>query len=332
MNTLKKSTIVLLPLLLFLSCVTGKSTLMEKKQSRLSSIELYDGMENLIQSTVILYNGNNKPVEVLSTDGKGELNNRKTMEYTDTGKILSMTNFLSESDFIKTGYQYNDDDFLIKAVTENTEGKILGKNNYINDKRGNPIEWISEYPGNNEKVHFLMEYDESDRIIKSSEIDNSGNLIYFSVSEFDDFGNESSYTIYSPKGEIDQQLINLYKNNQLKKTEVKDEKGNTLFYTEYELNDSDIPVKISSYNQYEDLMNWIDLEIDDSGNEIIRKTYDFDGTLKEKIEKEYDSLGNITKLILYDAGENVISTTINSYDKSPLNMSGKEFNALIFKL
>lgn len=332
MKTLIKSSFLLLPLILILSCATGTLETNNKNNFRLKSFSIFDGNENLIQTVALTYNENNEPVEIVSMLNNNELNNRKTIKYTDSGKLSSIVNAMDNSTHIKTVYTYNDSDFLVKNIIKTSDDTVLGVNSYINDEKGNHIDWVSENPRSKEKIHFIMEYDDQNRMVKSSELDEQNNVIYFSESAFNDDGNETSYTIYTPTGEIDQQLKNSYKGNQIIKSEVTDENGTLLFHTEYKLDESSKPVTISTFNQYGDTTNRIVLKRDEKGREILRETYNFSGDLQEKIEKEYDSNGNNTMIIFYNDKDEIVSITRNSYEQKPLNMSEEEFNTLVFKL
>ena len=327
----KKGLFLLSFILIFSYTICGESNI-EKEQYRLDAFEVYDSNDVLIQRVQIIYNDINKPVEVLATDSAGIPFNRKTMLYTKSGKILTQKNSRGNSMFVQTEYHYNESDYLLEVITKNEDDILLGTNTYKNDERGNPIEWISQYNNTNEKIHFLMEYDDEGRVTKSSEIDTKNELIYYSISEYDTLGNEISYTIYTPQGTIDQQLINEYAGSELVRTEIKDEKGNILYYTIYELNDEDKAVKISSYNQYDDLAEWIDIDYDDNGFESSRKSYNYEGKLLEHTAKENDDFGNILTLTIFDGNDEIISVTRNSYTNQPLNMGEEEFNALVFKL
>ena len=332
MNTIKKLLLITITLTFSFSCATAEVQENKPKQYRVSSFSLFDGLENLIQTVSINYGENNKPIEVITTGSNGVLYNKKTMEYTDSGKISFLKNSPVDSVFVKTEYFYSESDYLVEVISTNEKGSILGSNYYINDERGNPVEWVSESSGNKEKIHFVMEYDENNRILKSSELDNSGTVIYYSGSEYDGMGNETSYTIFTPEGEIDQQLISFYQKSELVRTEVRDEKGYILFQTVYELNNFGKPFKISSYNHYGDLTEWSEMEYDENLNEIINFSYDFEGTLKELVTKKYDENNNLTDLIIYNSDNEIISITKNEYTSAPLNMEDEEFNTLVFKL
>jgi len=332
MKNMKKSLIILITILLLLSCVSNGNIIESDEQFRIESFSLFDGSEKLMQKVDIIYNEINKPVEVVTSDADGEIFNRKTMTYTDTGKIEFQINFVNESSYVKTEYTYNGTDFLVQVLTTNENGTVLGTNSYLNDERGNPVQWVAEYNGGNDRTHFLMDYDDADRITKTTELDRNENAIYYSVSEYNELGSELSYTIFSPEGIIDQQQLNYYQSDQLIRTEVRDESGNILFHTDQTLDESGKPVKISSFNQYEDLTDWIDIEYSDEGLEVSRKSFDFEGNLVEKIVKEYDEQGNLTSVIFYDDNEDIISITRNRYYNAPLNMSEVEFNALVFRL
>ena len=70
-----------------------------------------------------------------------------------------------------------------------------------------------------------MLYDDFDRVIKSTELDKNQTIIYYSASEYDLNGNEISYTIFSPEGIIDQQLLNFYTDNELTEKNLSEIEG-----------------------------------------------------------------------------------------------------------
>lgn len=332
MNKLKKIILTILPVLLLLSCTTTDPVKTYGREYRLESFSVFDGSENLIQTVTINYNELFKPVDISVSDTDGEIYNRKTMEYTDSGKLSFLKNYSDDSVFVKTVYQYDNSDFLVNVSTVNQNETELGNSTYINDDKGNPLEWVSVYSSNNEKIHFVMEYDEQDRMIKSTELDTKGEVIYYSSSDYDDSGNEVSYTIYSPDGQIDQQLLSFYRDNALIRTEIKDESGNELFRNVYELNKNNKPVKTSSYNQYGDLTDYVEITYNEAGLENSRTSYNYKGNQQEKTVKEYDVAGNNTVLILYDKNNEIVSITRNVFVNEPLDMEDEEFNALVFKL
>lgn len=329
MSILKKISLLLLPILILLSCTTYKGP---AKDYRISSFSVYDGSENLIQTVNISYNEINKPSEITTLAENGVLLTRKSIKYTDRGKLSELKKSMDETSFIMSEYRYSKDEYLVEVRTMNEKNDELGVKTYINDERGNPIEWLSEYSGSGEQVHFIMSYDESDRLIKSSELDKMGKIIYFSASEYDDRGNEISYSIYSPEGNLDQQLVSHYKEDQLIKTEIKDEKGALLYFSVYDLNEMNKPVLISSYNQYEDLSDHVEITYDERGNELTRESYNYEGQLTDKIVREYDEQGNNITMILYDGSDSIVSMTRNRFENEPLHMDDEEFNSLVFKL
>ena len=330
-NRIKATLLILSMTIFILACTTTENEQpIIEDEYRLTQFSVFDGLENMIQSVTILYNEDDKPVEITTTGSAGEIIQIKKLIYTESGKISHQTNTLTGISTYETVFYYNDADYLIKTETLNEKEELLGTNIYINNEKGNVIEWISEYKGNHEKTHFFMEYDDHDRVIKTSEQDRQGNLLYFSRSVYDELGNETFYTIYTDKGSVDQQLQSYYKGTELIKTEVKDESGNILFYTVYELNDFNKPVKVSSFNQYEDLTVWKEYEYDAAANEIKGLSYNYNGTVKDSYEKKYDSFGNIIELIIYNNNGKITSITRNSYFNGPVNISEKEFHSLIF--
>lgn len=332
MNKLYKLCLVILTSVLIISCATGKNLNDPVKEYRLESFSVYDGSENFIQKISITYNELNKPAEITVSGESEIIFNTKNMTYTSTGKLSTLKNSTDEKTYILSEYIYGEDDNLIAVTTVDQKETVLGTSSYINDTKGNPVEWISQYSGSNEKIHFKMEYDDSNNLTRSSELDKSGNLVYYSTSEYNESGKEISYSIYSSEGNLDQQLLSFYKGDQLIKTEIRDETGNILYYTIYDLDDMNRPTLISSYNQYDDLNDKVEISYDEAGNEISRKSFDYEGKLTDKIIKKYDEAGNNTILILYDGNDSIISITKNVYNKKPLNMDEEEFNSLVFKL
>lgn len=332
MKTIKEIAMISLSLVFFFSCTTSSYIKDETKEYRLESFSVYDGSENLIQTVSIEYNEMYKPTEIITMGEDGNKLNQKLMTYNNFEKLLFLKSFSTETNYILSDYIYDSENFLTKVQIVNEKEELLGTSSYINDERGNPIEWHSESRGNSEETHFLLEYNDANHLIKSSELNKEGNIIYYSISEYDERGNEILYAIYSPEGVIDQQLVSSYKEDQLLRTEIIDEKGEILFHTEYELNEMDKPIKILSYNQYDDLTARIEITYDDKGNELIRKSFDFNGNIIDKIEKRYDEAGNNITLTIYDSNNEVITTTRNIYDKQPLHMGEEEFNNLVFKL
>lgn len=329
MFTLKKLPMIISAVIMLISCASYEGPV---KEFRMSSFSVYDGAEKLIQRVNIIYNEMNKPSEITALTETGETLNRRSLEYTAEGKLATIKNSNSETSFILSEYLYSDEDYLIKVKTVNEKGDDLAVSTYINDRRGNPIEWLSEHSGSGEKIHFVMSYDESDKLIKSSELDKTGKVIYYSASVYDERGNETSYSIYSPEGNLDQQLISYYNEDRLIKTEIKGETGIVLYYTEYDLNEKGKPVLISSYNQYGDLSDHVEITYDEKGNELMRMSFNYEGDLTDKVVREYDEEGNNIVLTLYDGNDSVISITRNHFVKEPLHMDDEEFNSLVFKL
>jgi len=332
MNTLKKIIITTLTLLVFFSCATSGDIKSGIKEFRMESFSVYDGSENLIQTISINYNEMFKPAEIITTDAEGNTINRKLLEYSSSGKLSYLKNTSDDTSFIQTVYNYDTNDYLIEVQTVNEKEAILGTSRYNNDERGNPIDWVSEYSMNSEKIHFIMEYDDADRLLKSSELDKHGDVIYYSASEYDDEGNEISYAIYSAEGVLDQQMVSYYSEKTLLKTEILDENGNILFRTEYRLDDNNNPQQILSFNQYDDLTVQVDISYDENGNELLRQSYDHEGKLTDKIVREYDDEGNNITIIMYNSNDEIISITRNRYVNEPLQMEDEEFNTLLFKL
>ncbi|MBI9098724.1 MAG: hypothetical protein JEY91_09615 [Spirochaetaceae bacterium] len=330
MNTMKHTTLILISLFFILSCATKNELISTVTEQRLESFSVSDGSGNLIQSVSIIYNDLNKPSEIQANSTEGDLLNRTTMEYTESGKLATIKNSSDELKYIKTEYHYDDSDFLVKVLSKNETESILGSSTYINDEKGNPVEWMSQYRRGNEKIHFIMEYDDQGQLIKTSELDEKEETIYYSVSQYDESGNEISYTIYSPEGQIDQQLLSFYRENVLSRTEIRDETGLILYKTVYELNEWKKPSRITSYNQYEDINDYVEITYDERGNEHIRKSFDHEGNLQEKIVKEYDSENNNREMTIYDEKDKIVSVTRNVFVNKPLNMTEEEFNALVF--
>ncbi len=325
-----KCILLLLSTMIISGCTTTRNSETVKDQYRLSGYTIFDSSENIIQQSTITYNEDNKPVKIETADSNGEIIRIKTLQYTDFGKLAELSNTLVDISSIKTTFYYNDMNYLVKTETANGNNEVLQLETFKNDNRGNSIECISEYPGNKGSTHFVMEYNDENKIIKTSELNKNGVLIYYSTSNYDEMGNETTYSVYSPEGVMDQRLRNSYKLSNLIKTEIMDDSENVIFHTDYELNDSNKPVRILSYNQYNDLVSRNKIEYDDNGQEAISSFFDHEDKMKECFKKEYDSFGNIVKLTIYNSNNDIISITRNSYTNSPVDLNEKEFNTIIF--
>lgn len=323
--------IITAALLMLFSCATTSGD-KDFSPYRLTSFSIYDGSENLLQSLSIRYGEMNKPVEINTLDSEGEVLSRRVMSYSATGKLVILENISGQSSSIRSEYTYDESDFLIRVLTMNEDDKVLATASYINDDRGNPIEWTSKAGRDGQLIHFLVEYDEADRVTKTTELDSAGSPIYYSLSEYDDEGNELSYTIYSPEGLIDQQLLNYYSDGALIKSDIVNENRKVLYSTVYELDENRNPLLISNYNQYGDRADYSEIIYDSEGREIERRTYNYEDMLVEKTIKEYDQWGNNSAVIIYGSDDIIHSITRNIYEEQPLHMTAEEFNSLVFKL
>ncbi len=311
-------------------CTTTQNSETVNDQFRLTGYTIFDNSENIIQQSTITYNKDNKPVRIETADSNGEIIRLKTLLYTDFGELAEQSNTLVDISSIKTTFYYNDKEYLVKTETVNGNNEVLQWDTFKNDDRGNSIECISDYPENNGNTHFVMEYNDENKIIKTSELNKNGELIYYSTSNYDELGNETTYSVYSPEGVLDQQLRNSYILSNLVKTEIMDDSEVVIFHTDYELNESGKPVRILSYNQYNDLVSKNEIKYDEYGHETISSFFDHEDEMKEYFEKEYDSLGNMVQLTIYNSYNDIISITRNSYSNNPVDLNEKEFNILLF--
>lgn len=328
--TAKTSFIAGAVLILLFSCATGGKA--EFPQWRMTSFSVFDGQDNLLQSLAISYNSEDKPAEIVTSDADGNEISRKAMSYSESGKMVLLENISNDGSLVKSEYSYDGDDFLISVVTTKGDGDMLATASYINDERGNPVEWTSKYGRSSQSVHFQAEYDDQDRITKTTELDSQGNPIYYSISEYDEAGNELSYTIYSPEGIIDQKLENTYRENALLQSDIVDDGGNVLYSTVYELNDSLLPERVSNFNQYGDKSDYTDFLYNEEGLESEIRSYDYDGNLRERTVKEYDEAGNNIVVTIYGASGQILSFTRSTYENELLRMKEEEFSSLVFKL
>jgi len=299
---------------------------------RLTSFTVYDGDENPIQQVNLAYNEWDKPAAIIMKDGEGNEEGQRVISYNDRGDIISIETSGAYTAYTLSLYSYDESGYLTSIVTSDREGNILNRADYVNDSEGNPVEWTSGTGNASQDVHFLLEYDEEGRIVKTTELDPSGEPIYYSRSTYDEQGNELSYIIHSPEGMIDQQLANTYREGTLVQSDILDEKGNLLYRTVKELNEKLQPVLISNYNQYGDRSDYSTITYDEEGREIETASYNYEEILIEKTEKEYDQWGNNTALILKGTDGAVYSLTRNTYEEKPLRMEEKEFNSLVFRL
>lgn len=299
---------------------------------RLTSFTVFDGNENLIQKVDIAYTEEGKPASIIMSDLEGNEVGRRVISYSGTGKVSSIENSGAYTSYNMSRYNYDESDFLVSIVTSDKEGTVLNRADYRNDRAGHPVEWISSTGRTSQDIHFLVEYDESERVVKTTEIDPSGEVIYYSISDYDDLGNELSYTIYSPEGLIDQQLSNRYERGILVQSDILDETGTVLYSTVYELDEKGQPVLISNYNQYGDRSDYTEVFYDEKGNEIERAAYNYEGGLMEQTRKEYDEWGNNIGLRISGPDGEVYSSTRNTFEEKPLSMTEEEFNSLVFRL
>ncbi|MBB6481929.1 hypothetical protein [Spirochaeta isovalerica] len=316
---------------MILSCATTNKP-PEFSPFRLASFAVFDSEETLIQQVDITYSEADKPASIVMTDSEGNEVGLRLISYSETGKVSSIENSGAYTAYSLSRYNYDESDYLVSIVTSDKEGKVLNRADYTNDSRGNPVEWISSTGRASQDIHFLVEYDDKDRVVKTTEVDPSGEPIYYSISEYDEEGNELSYTIYSPEGLIDQQLINTYAEGFLVQSDILDEKGTVLYSTVYELNDRGQPVLISNYNQYGDRSDYTEVLYDEQGNERERAVYNYENDLTEKTVKEYDEQGNNISLIISGPDGTIYSATRNSFEEKPLAMAEEEFNSLVFRL
>jgi len=299
---------------------------------RLTSFTVYDGEENLIQQVSLAYNEWDKPASLIMKDAEGNEVGQRIISYNEKGDLLSIENSGAYTAYTISRYTYDESGHLISIVTSDRDGNALNRADYINDSKGNPVEWTSGTVNAAQNLHFLLEYDDQGRIIKTTELDPSGEPIYYSSSTYDEMGNELSYIIYSPEGVIDQQLANTYEENTLVQSDILDEKGNLLYRTIFELNENNQAVLVSNYNQYGDRSDYTEITYDEEGRETEKSSYNYEEVLIEKTEKVYDQWGNNTALIIQGHDGSVYSITRNTYEEKPLCMEEEEFNSLVFRL
>lgn len=329
-NIIKLSVATVLAVLLF-SCVTGKGT-EDFQDYRMTSFSLFDGNEKLIQNLNISYGESNKPTTIIITGPDGKEVGRRLITYNDKGDITALENSGVMKAYTLSEYTYDKYGYLLEVTTRNEDKKIVNKAIYINDDDGNPVEWTSSNGRTSEDVHFMAQYDEQGRVIKTTELDPSGNTIYYSQSHYDESGNELDYTIYSPEGTVDQKMVNFYSDGVLKQTDIVDENNNTLYSTVYERNENKKPVLISNYNQYGDRSDYNEISYNSKGLEKENRHYNYEGKLQEATEKQYDEWGNLIEIKISGPEGEIHSITRNIYENKPLQMTEKEFNSLVFQI
>jgi hypothetical protein len=329
-NMIKITLAAVLTALLF-SCVTGKGR-EDFSEYRMTSFSLFDGNEKLIQNLTISYGENNKPTAIIMTGPDGEEVGRRLVTYNKTGDITALENSGVMRAYTLSEYNYDKYGYLIEVTTRSEDGKMVNKTTYINDDDGNPVEWTSSTGRTSEDVHFKVEYDEQGKVIQTSELDPTGKVIYYSRSEYDEEGNELSYAIYSPEGEVDQKMVNNYREGLLKQIDIVDGNNNTLYSTVYEYNENNKPVLISNYNQYGDRSDYSEISYNSEGLERENRFYNYEGKLQETTEKHYDEWGNLIEITISGPDGEAQSITRNTYENRPLFMTEKEFNSLVFQI
>ncbi len=192
--------------------------------------------------------------------------------------------------------------------------------NYYHDDGSKYRSDVSEYDKNGNVMRYRsVVYDSAEKISSSAEYryDGNGNRIEYKVMYYDDDGNIS--TSYHD--------VWMY-----------DEKGNQIEYISY---DKDGNIKERTESEYDAFRNQIRYEEYDKDGESTYKllhTYDehgnlllfaryWDGSLKNKIEYEFDENGKEKKAVLYDGDGSILRVTEAEYAENDRSVKYIDYNA-----
>ena len=219
-------------------------------------------------STVDVYRFN-KRGDLAATEHNDIVDNRswgKRCTYDETDRLLITEAFIGNATTWRSRYTYNAEGHMIE---EQTDLFLEGKNTkslYSYDEFGNQVE-------------------------HKSYID--GEFINRSISKYDEAGREIEYAFYDKNDSLVEQRFSTYDKNG-KITDMimlRLDVGSCSRYC-YERDRSGNAVKITTYNQENELTDYVTNSFDGEGNIVEHISYRNDGSISSRSTSKYDAQGN----------------------------------------
>lgn len=207
-------------------------TLYDKKGSDIQWDE-YNEEGKFDNRIVNKYGTNNNKIEIYKYDSNEELVSKTVNSY--EGKdIVESNTFEPEGKLIeKEISKYDDSGYSINSTKYDSNGKMLSKASYVNDKIGNAIEMHFYRPGKGTSV-VKATYDDNNNMIEEIWHDYDGRVEQREIYTYDENNNEKTRIIYNSEGRLDIKFVHYY-----------DANGNQLKTIEY--NEADEPNLLTVY-------------------------------------------------------------------------------------
>lgn len=231
-------------------------------------------------SFVANYNENQKIVDALQYDAKGQLDNHTIYDYDSNCNLLLVKEIMNDGkELITERNTYNDKNQNVESISYDEDGSICSILRSQYDERGNCIAWEIEDPMNgvSQITRYTCTYDKNDREVER--------LIEDSLS-----GEKSKeLCTYDSKGNVkEMKVINVVSG---------EEESRDVYY--YNTNN-----KVSEIVSYKgaEITEKEDYSYDHNNREVERRVYDKLGNLKSKTVNSYDEKGSLCGFQKYENG------------------------------
>lgn len=231
-------------------------------------------------SFVANYDENQKIVDALQYDAKGQLDKRIINEYDNNCNLLLVKEIMNDGkELITERNTYNDKNQNVESISYYEDGSICSILRSHYDERGNCIAWEIEEPmdGNTETNYYVCTFDKNDREVER-------------VIEYSRTGDKSKelYT-YDSKGNVKEMKV------------VDGNSGEEESRSVYYYNTNNKVSEIVSY-QGAEITEKEDYSYDHNNREVERRVYDKLGNLKSKRVNSYDEKGSLCGFQKYENG------------------------------
>ena len=251
--------------------------------------DTYLQTDDIIQALAVLDEG----IEKLSTGGQGAETQAVDLlsqrkEYILAGTVAVGTN-------ITTNYYHDDGSMYRSDISEHDEnGNVLSYRSVCYDSVGE-ISSSAEYryDGNGNRIEYKVMYYGDDGNISAS---------YHDVWTYDEKGNQIEYICYDEDGNIEERTENEY-----------DAFGNHIRYEEYDKDGESTYKLLRTYGEH--------------GNLLLFAEY-WDGSLKNKIEREFDENDKERKAVFYDGDGNITRVTEQEYAENGRSVKFIDYDAV----
>ncbi len=298
----------------------------DKKGNQIMQVNFEYNMK-MIDSTITVYNENNKMTCICSFDANGQSIFTNKMKYDELGNMIESevnnqdfylntinkyidTLIVSSTSFDKTGkvaslsfYKYDDCNHLINNNYESTG--YSGETEYQYDKKGNCVLEKHLTSDGEYRSQVISEYNKHGKVVKELCFDRDSNIYTINLYEYNRHLQTTSEITTDKDGNYTNANYSKYdKNGNLIENEyIEFDEGRVILKmkTTDKYNDSNLLLKETVENLQEIYNTSVVYEYDDSGNLLSQKEYNMNDLLQKQINYILDDKGNWIEQQVYEA-------------------------------